>query len=41
MDVWAQVTEDGGKTFAPIPHPHKHVDNHALVIDPDDDRYSL
>lgn len=34
MDVFLQVTEDGGQSFRPVPTEHKHVDNHALVIDP-------
>jgi photosystem II stability/assembly factor-like uncharacterized protein len=36
MDTWLQVTEDGGKTFAKAGEKSKHVDNHALWIDPDD-----
>jgi photosystem II stability/assembly factor-like uncharacterized protein len=36
MDTWMMVTEDGGKTFARAGEAYKHVDNHALWIDPDD-----
>ena len=36
LDTYNMVTEDGGKTFAPLGEANKHVDNHALVIDPDD-----
>ncbi len=36
MDTWMQVTEDGGKTFRKVGEKYKHVDNHALWIDPDD-----
>ncbi len=36
MDVWMQVTEDGGKTWKRAGEKAKHVDNHALWIDPDD-----
>ena len=36
MDVFMQVTEDGGKTFHNAGEKWKHVDNHALWIDPDD-----
>ena len=36
-----QVTEDGGKTFRPVPGDSKHVDDHALWIDPDDTRHLL
>ena len=35
-DVWLQVTHDGGKSFESVPEETKHVDNHALWIDPDD-----
>ncbi len=35
MDTWLHVTEDGGATFAKVPEKTKHVDNHALWIDPD------
>ncbi|MEM1205666.1 MAG: glycosyl hydrolase [Acidobacteriota bacterium] len=41
MDVWMQVTEDGGKTFRAVPERFKHVDNHALWIDPDDPDHLL
>ncbi|HEV8629568.1 MAG TPA: glycosyl hydrolase, partial [Thermoanaerobaculia bacterium] len=34
MDTLAQVTEDGGKTFHGVGEKFKHVDNHALWIDP-------
>lgn len=36
MDTWMNVTEDGGKTFKRVGEKYKHVDNHALVIDPAD-----
>ncbi len=36
MDTWMQVTEDGGRTFHKVGEKYKHVDNHALSIDPDD-----
>ena len=41
MDVWMQVSEDGGKTFQPLGEKYKHVDNHALWIDPQDPDYLL
>jgi photosystem II stability/assembly factor-like uncharacterized protein len=36
MDTLLQVSEDGGKTFRPLGERWKHVDNHALWIDPAD-----
>ena len=36
MDVFMQVTDDGGKTFRNAGEKWKHVDNHALWIDPND-----
>ncbi|HEX9943002.1 MAG TPA: glycosyl hydrolase [Thermoanaerobaculia bacterium] len=34
MDVFVQVTENGGKDFRSLGEKDKHVDNHALWIDP-------
>lgn len=34
MDVFLKVTEDGGKTWKNAGEKNKHVDNHALWIDP-------
>ncbi|MGE3819137.1 MAG: glycosyl hydrolase [Isosphaeraceae bacterium] len=36
MDTLSHVTEDGGATFRPLGERNKHVDNHALYIDPAD-----
>jgi photosystem II stability/assembly factor-like uncharacterized protein len=41
MDTWMQVTHDGGTTFEHVGETHKHVDNHALWINPDDPRHLL
>ncbi|HSN56064.1 MAG TPA: hypothetical protein VLT32_15425, partial [Candidatus Sulfomarinibacteraceae bacterium] len=41
MDVWMQVTDDGGETFANVGERFKHVDNHALWIDPSDPRHMI
>lgn len=41
MDVWMHVTEDGGKSFAPLGERHKHSDNHALAFDLADPNYLL
>jgi photosystem II stability/assembly factor-like uncharacterized protein len=34
MDVYLKVTDDGGKTFVNLGEKSKHVDNHAMWIDP-------
>ena len=36
LDTYMQVSEDGGKTFSGLGEADKHVDNHAIVIDPQD-----
>ena len=41
MDTYAQVTEDGGKTFKPVGESNKHVDNHALWINPENTDHIL
>jgi photosystem II stability/assembly factor-like uncharacterized protein len=41
MDTYNQVTEDGGKTWKRLGEKHKHVDNHALWIDPADTNHLL
>ena len=41
MDVRAQVSEDGGKTFTRMPEKHKHSDNHAIAFRADDPNYLL
>jgi len=41
MDATLHVSEDGGKTFLPQPHGHKHGDHHAMVFDPDDPEYLM
>lgn len=40
-DVILQVSNDGGRTFAPINTRHKHVDDHALAFRSDDPDYLL
>jgi photosystem II stability/assembly factor-like uncharacterized protein len=39
MDTWMQVTTNGGKTFVKVGENFKHVDNHALWINPSDPRH--
>ena len=42
MDVFYQITRDGGATFANLgTGREKHSDNHALWFDPDDTRHML
>jgi len=41
MDTFLMVTEDGGRTFRRAGERYKHVDNHALWIDPDNTDYLL
>jgi photosystem II stability/assembly factor-like uncharacterized protein len=41
MDVFLMVTDDGGKTFNRLGEKSKHVDNHAMWIDPADVRHYL
>lgn len=36
MDTYAAFTTDGGRTFNRVPESGKHVDNHAMWIDPND-----
>ncbi len=40
-DTFLQVSEDGGTTFANLGEEYKHVDNHAVWIDPEDTRHLL
>jgi photosystem II stability/assembly factor-like uncharacterized protein len=41
MDVFLKVTDDGGKTFHNLGEAAKHVDNHAIWIDPAHERHYL
>ena len=41
LDTFMQVSEDGGRTFTGLGESNKHVDNHALVVDPDDPDHLL
>ncbi len=41
LDTFLHVTEDGGKTFNRMPREDRHVDDHALWIDPTDSDYLL
>ncbi|MCX7895987.1 MAG: hypothetical protein N2447_08585 [Thermoanaerobaculum sp.] len=41
MDTWLHVSTDGGKTFRRVGERTKHVDNHAMWIDPQDTSHWL
>lgn len=41
MDTVSKVTVDGGKTWQPIGNKFRHVDDHAMWIDPCDTRHFL
>ena len=41
MDTFLNVTADGGKTFRRVGEKKKHVDNHAMWIDPDNPKHFL
>jgi photosystem II stability/assembly factor-like uncharacterized protein len=41
LDLFNQVSTDGGKTWSRLGEDKKHVDNHALWIDPTDNRHML
>ena len=41
LDTYLQVTEDGGATTKHVGNRYRHVDDHALWIDPDNTDYLL
>ncbi|MEM7477284.1 MAG: glycosyl hydrolase [Planctomycetota bacterium] len=41
MDTYMRVTEDGGASFQRLGEADKHVDNHAIVIDPRDEEHLI
>jgi photosystem II stability/assembly factor-like uncharacterized protein len=41
MSVYTQVTDDGGLTFRNRGEKSKHIDNHALWIDPSDNNHVI
>ncbi|MEL6558093.1 MAG: glycosyl hydrolase [Bacteroidota bacterium] len=41
MDTWMKVTRDGGKTFKNVGEDTKHVDNHCIWIDPNNNNHLL
>jgi photosystem II stability/assembly factor-like uncharacterized protein len=41
MNVWIQVSDDGGRTLRRLGEKWKHVDSHCMWIDPKDTNYYL
>ena len=41
VDFWVMVSTNGGKSFEKIGEKYKHVDNHALWIDPSDTQHLI
>ncbi|MCK5067876.1 MAG: hypothetical protein KAR16_10570 [Bacteroidales bacterium] len=41
METVSKVTEDGGKTWTSLSLDNRHVDDHALWVDPDDTNHFL
>ena len=41
VDVYNQVSDDGGRTFRRLGERYKHVDNHVIWIDPTDANHYL
>ncbi len=39
MDTWMSVTHDGGKSFKRVGEDTKHVDNHAMWINPKNNKH--
>ena len=41
MDTWLHITDDGGKTFKMLGEKFKHVDNHAMWINPENNKHYI
>lgn len=41
VDMWTQISNDGGKTFRNLGEKNKHVDNHVVYVDPDNIKHML
>ncbi len=41
MDTWMSVSHDGGKTFSMVGEVFKHVDNHCMWINPNNNKHWL
>lgn len=41
VETYSHVTVDGGKTWSVVSHKERHVDDHALWIDPNDNKHVM
>lgn len=41
VETWSSVTTDGGRTWKSVGNKNRHVDDHAIWIDPDDTKHML
>ena len=41
MDTWMSVSKDGGMTFKKVGEDYKHIDNHCMWIDPNNNKHWL
>ncbi len=41
MNTWLNVSHNGGKSFAPVGEVTKHVDNHCMWINPENNKHWL
>lgn len=41
LDTWTSVSRDGGRTWNRLGNLHRHVDDHALWVDPADSRHMI
>ena len=41
VETYTHVTNDGGKTWSRVSHKERHVDDHALWIDPNDNNHVM
>jgi len=41
LDTFTSISEDGGKTFKPLSNEFRHVDDHALWIDPNNTEHLI
>ena len=41
MDTWMSVSKNGGKSFEIVGEDYKHIDNHSMWIDPNNNKHWL